>query len=837
MHLSRYSFVLFIFTLIVVSCDRTPVREYPLTRNWTFKHSDSAAWLPASVPGSSHLDLLDNGLIEDPFFGDNEQALQWIGDSDWEYTATFYGDYLRDRKNVELVFEGLDTYATVYLNDTLILQADNMFRTWEVDIVKLLKEKENTVLVRFSSPGKIEEQKASRVNYSLPEIRGFTRKAPYHYGWDWGPRFVTSGIWKPVYIRAWDEARIEKTRLELTRLDDSIARYSVTVDVLSSKNQPAILEVLVNQEQPAAELLHIRLDAGSNAIEAVIDIKAPQLWWPAGLGDQPLYAFDFILKTPGSIDSASVRTGIREVALVQERDSIGETFYFRINGKPVFMKGANYIPQDNFLTRVPDEKYEKTIQSALDANMNMLRVWGGGIYEREIFYDLCDEKGLLVWQDFMFACNMYPGDQAFLENVQNEAIEQVRRLSPHPSVVLWCGNNEVDEGWHNWGWQKALGYSAADSAEVWSNYQKLFHEILPEAVARYSTHLPYVSSSPRIGWGHEEALLEGDMHYWGVWWGEEPFHVYEQKVGRFMSEYGFQGFPDMKTLRTMTDPRDRNLESKALNNHQKHPRGMELIRTYMEREYPVPEAFDDFAYVSQLVQAYGIKTALEAHRRAKPRCMGTLYWQLNDCWPVISWSSVDYFGRWKALHYFSREIFRDYLVSFEKRDEKVAVYVISDKLFSTRAELNLVLMDFNGQILAEKTMEIMIPENSSGVYMEESLPGIDATTHLLKAVLRTDQDILAENVFYFAPVKQLHLPDPEIAMEVAASENGVVIRVSSPQLVKDVYLVSDSEGFFSNNFFDLMPNEPTEIMFHPEAGTDEISHSFQIKHLNGILNH
>ena len=403
----------------------------------------------------------------------------------------------------------------------------------------------------------------------------------------------------------------------------------------------------------------ITLQKGLNSYKTKLSVPDPKLWWPNGMGDQPLYQLDFQIESSNSVDSQNVIFGIRQIELVQQKDSIGESFYFKINGKPFFAKGANYIPQDNFPSRVPDEKYIQTIQTALDANMNMLRVWGGGIYEKDIFYDLCDQKGILVWQDFMFACTMYPGDSAFIENVRQEAIYQVKRLRNHPSIALWCGNNEVDEGWHNWGWQKALNYSASDSTEVWNNYLKIFEKILPEAVSLYSPYTPYIPSSPQNGWGRKESLTHGDAHYWGVWWGAEPFEIYEEKVGRFMSEYGFQGFPDLKTLDSCLLPEDRNLLSPALLNHQKHPRGMELIRTYMELEYKVPDEFEDYAYVSQLVQAYGIKKAIEAHRRAMPRCMGTLYWQLNDCWPVISWSSVDYYNRWKALHYFVRQAYQD----------------------------------------------------------------------------------------------------------------------------------------------------------------------------------
>ncbi len=745
---------LILFAFSLVSCYQDYVYKLELTENWQFKNADTRNWFSAQIPGCVHTDLLENGIIEDPFFGRNEQKLQWIEKSNWEYKSIFFTDEdILDKSRVELVFKGLDTYADVYLNDSLILSADNMFREWTIDCKKNLVFGKNELFIKFSSPVIIDSVKATKLLYKLPDTRGFTRKAPYQYGWDWGPRFVTSGIWRPVYLRCWNEFRIESIQIIQKELTEGNAEITSIYEIEALKEGRVELIVLdVNSDQQFVKI-NKDIKAGINYLEVDFNIENPELWWTNGLGKAHLYDLEFIAKSNYYIDVAKQKIGLRTLELVQNPDSIGSSFHFELNGIPVFMKGANYIPQDNFPARVNDKKYIQTIQTAVDANMNMLRVWGGGIYEKDIFYELCDENGILIWQDFMFACNMYPGDEPFIENVKQEAIQNVKRLRNHPCIALWCGNNEVDEGWFNWGWQKSLGYSVEDSTVVWQNYLKIFEEVLPQIIKTHSPYTPYTPSSPRIGWGHEEATTEGDMHYWGVWWGEEPFDMYEDKVGRFMTEYGFQGFPDLHTLDSCLLLEDLNLSSPALLNHQKHPRGMELIQTYMEREFIVPDDFENYTYVSQLVQAYGIQKALEAHRRAMPYCMGTLYWQLNDCWPVISWSSVDYYNRWKALHYFTKKTFEDFLISFEENNSVLDVFVISDKLENVKVNLEVKILNFDGKNIWSEEKEVEVQANSSQIYMK--LPIVDFTKedHLISARLVLDGKVLASNIYYSFPLK------------------------------------------------------------------------------------
>lgn len=798
---------------------------------WQFRKTGDTTWFRAEVPGCVHTDLLNNSLIEGPYFGDNEKKLQWIEKENWEYTTTFEIEKsLLKNNKIDLVFEGLDTYAKVYLNDSLLLLANNMFREWTINCKPYLKAGKNKLLVRFISPVVMDSINAAKLSYQLPDNRAFSRKAPYQYGWDWGPRFVTSGIWKQVYIRAWNKAKLSDIQVIQNKIQTDSAYLTANFEIECLIEQNCKLEI--RNERNLLKEIKVSLNKGLNIIPVDFAIPNPLLWWPNGLGAQNLYNLNFTLETGNVKDSINEQIGLRTIELVTENDSIGESFYFKVNGQPAFMKGANYIPQDNFPSRVTPDHYENVIQSAIDANMNMLRVWGGGIYENDIFYDLCDENGILVWQDFMFACNMYPGDTRFIANVKDEAIQNVKRLRNHPCLALWCGNNEIDEGWKNWGWQKALGYSEADSSEVWNNYLKVFENILPQTVNTYSPHIPYIPSSPRIGWGHKEALIEGDMHYWGVWWGEEPFDIYEEKVGRFMSEYGFQGFPDIRTIKSCLDSSDLTLTSKALLNHQKHPRGMELIHTYMEREYEVPENFEDYAYVSQLVQAYGIRKAIEAHRRAKPVCMGTLYWQLNDCWPVISWSSIDYNHRWKALHYFVKEAYKDLLISFEAEKDNVKVFLVSDKLNDIDAVLDLKIMDFAGKIVWENSIKTEVPANSSGVFAIIDDLKFSHSDHLITASLSLKDSVIASNCYYFLPPKDLHLPAVEIKKEIEAVEEGYLIRLTSDKLAKNVFLSCKAEGFFSDNYFDMIPGETKELFFQTQTGSIEDIKTLNIIYLN-----
>ncbi|ESU21611.1 beta-mannosidase [Flavobacterium cauense R2A-7] len=806
--------MIFCLPLLVLAqnSDRNLGKEH-----WIFRKKGDVQWLPASVPGTVHTDLFNNNVIPNPFFGANEKQLQWIENEAWEYETTFTVSAKELKSDtVELQFDGLDTYAEVFLNGKSVLKADNMFRIWKIDVKNQLKVGQNKLTVVFQSAVKKGKEAAKKLNYTLPgDEKIFTRKAQYHYGWDWGPRFVTAGIWKKVKLNFWNSVTIENVKYEQKLLSDEVAKLVFTTEVHCQQSGKYQLKVNDKSETYS-------LKKGKNQLKIDYEIKKPKRWWCNGLGEAYLYPFAISLSdAKGNSDKKEMNIGLRTVELVQEMDKVGKSFYFKLNGVPVFMKGANYIPPDSFLPKAKDSVYKSIVKNAVDANMNMLRVWGGGVYADDAFYEECDKKGILVWQDFMFACAMYPGDDAFLENVKQEVVDNVNRLQNHPSVALWCGNNESDEGWHNWGWQKQYNYSAVDSTKIWSDYEKLFHELIPKTLNSLLSKEKnsYWPSSPSIGWGRKESLLQGDSHYWGVWWGMEPFEMYTKKVGRFMSEYGFQGMPDLETLRSFANESDLNLQSDVVKNHQKHPTGYQTIQTYMERDYKFPTNFEDFIYVSQLLQAEGMKTAIEAHRQAKPYCMGTLYWQLNDCWPVTSWSSVDYFGTWKAFHYQAKRSFENVLVSVAVEENQYKVYVISDEVSSKKGKLVLQLLDFEGKILWQSASEIQVAENTAKVYYTMDKKMFEKfnskQTVLSVKFVFSDSDVKS-TLFYFEKPKDLELKRPKIMVK-HLDEN--TLEVSTDILVKNVFLSSEGTHF-SDNYFDLLPGEKRKIHF--EGKTSEI---------------
>jgi len=848
----KQNFLLILIILILIGCGPDHRLEQEPITGWAFKQVGEDDIYKAEVPGCIHTDLFANNLIEDPFYGDNENNLQWIGETSWIYSKVFVPEeHILEKKNIELVFEGLDTYAKVYLNDSLIISADNMFRTWKADVAGILHEGENHLSVTFSPPGEINEEKAAGLSYKLPDNRAFTRKSPYHFGWDWGPEFITCGIWKPVYFNAWNDFRIDRVHVKHGPIDDNPILVNVQLSIESDAEHSVRVQLFNEDDGQRMAFAKTELRKGMNIIQFYTEIEDPELWWPAGLGDQKMYSLRSEVIGGGNIDETLTDFGIREIMLIREPDEYGESFYFSVNGLPVFMKGANYVPQDNFLAWVDTARYENLIESVVDANMNMLRVWGGGFYENDIFYDLCDKNGILVWQDFMFACNMYPGDEAFLENVTAEAIDNVSRLSNHPCIALWCGNNEIDEGWHNWGWQKQLGYSEDDSAKVWNDYLEIFHAILPEVVEKYDPGTVFWHSSPMTGWGRPEAYTQGDVHYWGVWWGEEPFEMYRIKVGRFVSEYGFQGMPPMETIESFggissQQPATSNQQpvtsnqqpaTSILESHQKHPRGTELIQKYMEREFIVPEKFEDYVYISQVLQAEGMAQAFYAHRVFQPWCMGTLYWQLNDCWPVTSWSGLDYYGRWKALHYHVKRAYAPVMIVAARVDGCVKVAALNDYTKGFEGKLLCKLQDMNGNIIGQwEELPELLPQSNTEIF---SVPDDGKSSEELVFVARLfrgDEEI--SNYFlYFATTKDMDLPDPGISFEVLETGSGPAINIHVDKLARQVFLEANGlDGRFEDNFFDMAAGETREIRYYGKAGISELSGKLKIKSIYDTYN-
>ena len=831
------SFLLISLSLISLSAQDNIL----LDQDWEFRQSNLGEWLAAEVPGTVHTDLLYNKKIEDPYYRTNEKDLQWIDKVNWEYKTSFELDKATlVKENIEMIFYGLDTYADVYLNKTKILSANNMFRTWKVDCKDYLVAGENKLHIIFHSPIQTGLVELEKFGLPLPanndqsqngglgnnRVSVHTRKAGYHYGWDWGPRFVTSGIWRPIEINTWTNAQIDNNYIVTKKINSNSAELEAETTIKVSQSGNYLLRTKVDGKK-INEMI-VNLPVGEQNINTSFKIKNPKLWWPVGLGDANLYTITQELYLDKElIDTKETKTGIRTVKLLQreDKDKNGTSFYFEVNGIAVFAKGANYIPNDLFLPRVSTSDYENVLNSAVDANMNMLRVWGGGIYENDEFYELCDEKGLMVWQDFMFACSMYPDTPELLDNIREEAIDNVQRLRNHPSIVLWCGNNEIEVAWSEYdhtrgwgGWRKT--YPRDQQNRIWAAYEKIFHDILPDVVSTETDFIDYWKSSPSAG-PEKIATYEttsGDIHYWGVWHGKHPISDFNKYVGRFMSEYGFQSFPEFSTVKKYTIESDWDIESEVMAAHQRSGIGNLRIKQYMESHYKEPKDFESFLYVSQLLQAKAIKEALEAHRRNMPYCMGSLFWQINDCWPVASWSSMDYYKNWKAQQYMTKKAFSPIFVSPNITDEKIDIYIVSDKLKKQKAVLELTIMDFKGDILKSNKHNIYISPNTSKIYksflLKDLLDGMDRSKILIYSSIHHNKELLSDNINYLYEPKDLDLSKPEIIKEIRVNDDSkTIISLRSKTLAKDVFLTVDGASLkLSDNYFDLIPNIEKEII-------------------------
>ncbi len=657
--------IIFIIPLLFLfSCSSEKKEASPPIELGTWKFEYKGKWFSAEVPGTIHTDLYSHNIIEDPFYGNNEQKLQWIEDEDWHYKNSFTvtQEQLAD-KHIEIVFEGLDTYAAVVLNGDSILQSDNMFRSWQADIKEHLKVGENLLEIHFTPPKDYNKDHYANHPWKLPSgsetkeprVGSFTRKAAYHFGWDWGPRFVTCGIWRPIKFNTWNKAKIKDVHCYTASRSNDKALIKANIEIEADVKDTELTTI---QLQINDTTLMYGLKDGINTINYEFEVGHPKLWWCNGSGEPNLYDLNVSLTTSDNqTQQKNIQYGIRTIELVNEPDSIGTNFYFKLNGKPVFMKGANYIPQDVFIPRVSEEQYRELLTAVKEANMNMIRVWGGGIYENDIFYDLCDEYGILVWQDFMFAGSLYPHHNEFLSTVKEEIEENVIRLRNHPCIALWCGNNEIEVAYNNWGWQEQFGYTESTNFKIWKDYENLFHKMIPEIIKELDPNRDYTPTSPLSNWGTAENFNHSSMHYWGVWHGKEPFENFEKNVGRFMVEYGFQSFPSMETIQKFAPDSSLNLDSEIMKTRQKSYIGNGLILKHINQYYNEPKSFTEFVELSQKTQAKGMQMAIEAHLAKKPHCMGSLFWQLNDCWPGPSWSVIDYYGNKKEAYFTVKEEF------------------------------------------------------------------------------------------------------------------------------------------------------------------------------------
>jgi len=851
--INRFFLIIVFIAFATSSCRKYPAFESAeifLNENWTFRQAGETKWLAAKVPGDIFSDLRNNDRIEDPFYRDNEKKLQWVEKEDWEYRTTFDvpQDILKNDQ-VFLHFDGLDTYADVYLNNKLVLQTDNMFRYWDLPCKKQLKERNNTLRIYFHSALVRGVQKLKKLNYTLPaseeqaseneKTSMLTRKAQYQYGNEWSPRFVGCGIWRPVSIRGWSVAQVSDAVLQLRNLTKDVADYNASLNIESTKEGSYNLSFFVDDKQ-IGEPFKLWLKKGFNNETFNFQISKPSIWWCNGMGNHYLYSLKAQLSQGDKlITEITQKFGVRKIELVQDSDSYGRSFFFKLNGIPVFMKGANYIPQNVFPGHVSGAAYERLIKDAVAANMNMIRICGAGIYENDTLYELCDKNGILVWQDFMFYRSMQPGDTEFTVNVKQEAIQNIKKLRNHPCLALWCGNHEILTDWNKRNLKSQ--YPKDISLKIWNDYEKLFYDVLPATVKKYDPMTAYWTSSPSSFENKLPDKKSGDEHEWRVWKEAVPFSAFSEKPGRFVSAYGMQSFPSLKTLLTFANDTDLEVHSTLMDFRQRsnmpwiNPtfNGNQMVLNYIQMYYNDPSDFESLVYLSQVMQSEALKTAIEAHRINRPKCMGSLYWQLNDCWPTMSWSTIDYFGRWKPSHYTVGKSFANILVVPQHSSGWLRVFAVNDSLVSLEAELQLKIIDFEGKKIWSETDTITImPDTAQLLWKgreDHIYPGTLSSKTFFLAQLVSKNKIISENLLYFIDPKYLDLPVPDISYKINGKIDHYELVLITDKFAKNVVLDTfEKDAHFSDNNFDLLPGRELRLTVTYPGTREELLNDLKI---------
>jgi beta-mannosidase len=797
------------------------VQVIDLNGEWTLRQAGKKEVIKAVVPGTVHTDLMAAGKIPDPYYQDNEDRIQWIGEADWLYKRTFNvpKEYLFNEQ-VLLRCEGLDTLATIWINSQEIARTDNMFRTYEFDVKNILKPGMNTIEIQFDSTILYIKQQQEQHPIPLRDpphgVSGanWVRKEQCNYGWDWGPCLLTCGIWRPVKLFAGKALKFKDVSIGQKHLKDG----SVTLDIKTelTGGGPAVsagASVTVSLGQNTVVKGNIAFIDGLGNIR--LNIPKPELWWPNGMGSQPLYTvvINLVSKEGTLLDNVTKRIGLRTLHIQRKPDKWGESFQFAVNDVPFFAKGACWIPADTFAPHLKPEDYRDLIQSSADANMNMLRVWGGGFYEDDIFYDLCDELGICIWQDFMFACATYPAfDSSFMDNVRAEAEDNVLRLRHHPSIALWCGNNEMEQGW--------VGDEWNDRQMSWADYGKIFDKLLPEITAELDPERDYWPCSPHSPLGDRNDFNNpqwGDAHLWDVWHGKKPFEWYRTAQHRFCSEFGFQSFPEPKTVDGYTAPQDRNITSYVMEHHQRSGIGNTTIMTYLLDWFRLPDEFENTLWLSQILQSMAMKYAVEHWRRNMPRTMGTLYWQLNDCWPVASWSSIDYHHRWKALHYMAKEFYSPLLVSGVEDAAKgtVEIYLNSDLMDAAAGEISWTVTTVGGEVISKGKEKTEIKRGSRRVNvlnLTKDIKTYGVRNLMVWLELSVKGQTVSTNFVTFARPKHLELCNPAIKTEIGQAGGNIVVTLTAKSPALWIWLeLTDIDARFSDNFFHLRPEKPVKI--------------------------
>ena len=778
--------------------------------SWEYFHPIKKEWLAFGNAGSIQEKLMEAGELPNPFFGDNEKEFQWVEEHVWKFRSTFYlSDKELSAESLFLNFPNIDTYGEVTINETILGSTSNFFIPHNFEIKDVAKPGNNTVYVTITPPVLYHKSRYETENFHYPapndlakiKAAPLTRKPQFQFGWDWALRMNTIGFSKPVQVISAGANSIQQCVVNTLYQSSNAATLLYVMDTKVPMNGGAISSALFGMHPLIIDSFpskHFQFD---------FQLENPKLWWPVGFGEANLYTDTLrLFNTKGEVlDQLIIDFGVRTAQLVQTPDESGTSYEFKVNDVPIFCKGANYIPQSVFPAAVKEVEIEDMIDQMLAANFNMVRVWGGGDYPGDVFYKTCDKKGLLVWQDLMFACAMYPGDNEFLSNVENELNYQIPRITAHPSVILINGNNEVDVAWKNWGFQ--LQYSLNDKSQkvIEKAYKDLFHTLANKVVSTWTT-TSYIHTSPLSNWGKDELYNHGSQHYWGVWHGKDPMSNFATKIGRFNAEYGFQSFPEYSTLAKFAAKKDWLLSSPVMKHHQKSYVGNGMIEKQSNLLYGPTDDFEELVYRSQLTQAYAVSSAINGHRLDAPRCMGTLYWQLNDCWPAPTWSSIDYYGNWKALHYTVRDDYRQVAI-LKKMDSNgnVQLYLKSDDPKSNESAVQVVLEVYNldGLLLSSSTQKIAID------YMEQISLGIFKKQNQLVKVLVGNQYertfLLSQQKSFQGNVKALVTIKLN---EIDTINKTAIIEINNDKFLADFWLYSKQEGVrFDQNFIHLLPGK------------------------------
>lgn len=786
------------------------MRARELNQNWTMRCVEDSQWQEARVPGTVYTDLLRNGNMEDPYWKDNEDAICSLMEKDYEYQCTFQGEETEDLSNAFLRFEGLDIVADIYLNNVHVGNAESMHRTWEYPVKEVLSPGENTLKVVFHSPLKFIAQAYKKYGNigNDDTYEGFMhlRKAHYMFGWDWGAHLPDAGIFRPVFLCSVSHGRIDSVYIRQQH-EENKCTLKFKGDCI--RETPGEYQWRVLVTAPDGQKYETALSAEG---EGQLVIEDPELWWPNGLGDQPLYQVEAQLLYEGNVeDTWKKRIGLRTMTMQRKKDQYGESFAHEVNGKAFFAMGADYIPEEHLLGRRCEEKTRRLLEDCRLANFNVIRVWGGGFYPDDWFFDICDELGLVVWQDFMFACSVYELTPEFEANIRKEFADNIKRLRHHASLGLWCGNNEMEMFVDERCW-------VTKASEV-RDYLFMYERIIPEVLREYDPETFYWPASPSSGGSFDNPNDpdRGDVHYWKVWHGNRPFSEYRKHFFRYASEFGFQALPSKKTIETFTDdPDDWNLFSYIMEKHQRNYGANGKIMNYMQQTYRYPGDFDTVIYASQLLQADAIRYGVEHFRRNRGRCMGAVYWQLNDCWPVISWSSIDYTGRWKALHYYAKRFFAPVMISCQEEswltqeanmnrqhfqfEKSIHLNVTNETLGDKEILVKWYVRNAAAEILREEQAVIQVPALESVWLPKEELSEIDVFTQYVSFEAWENGKRISEGTVIFSYPKYFRYENPELSCKVEGNQ----ITVSSPVYAKSVEILNEQEDLvLSDNYFDL----------------------------------